>query len=102
MTPAKAKRGRPAGSVGPVSARVLDALSKRPMTAAQVAIELQLTIMVARYTCSRLESAGAIRVGGHMRVAVAHRLVSIYEVVPPHAACGLAAAWFGSSGVVVE
>jgi len=102
MTQARTKRGRPAGSVGPVSMRVLDALSKSPMTAAQVAYELQLTVMAARYTCSRLEAAGAIRVSGHVRVAAAHRLVSIYEVVQPSEPCALATAWFRSSAVVVE
>lgn len=99
MTQGRTKRGRPAGSVGPVSIRVLDALSKRPMTAAQVAHELQLTIMAARYTCSRLEAAGAVRVCGYVRVAVAHRPVSVYELVPPPEPCALAAVWFDSSRV---
>lgn len=78
MIQRRTRRGRPAGSLGPVAARVLALLTADPLTAAQVAEELQLSVMVAKYTCSRLAAAGAIRVVRHVRIPGAHRPVSVY------------------------
>lgn len=78
MIQRRTRRGRPAGSLGPVSAQVLALLTADPLTAGQVAEELQLSVMVAKYTCSRLAAAGVIRVVRHVRIPGAHRPVSVY------------------------
>lgn len=94
MIQRRTKRGRPAGTLGPVAAQVLAILADAPMTAAQVAERLQLSTMIAKYTCSRLDAAGAIRVLGYLRVAGSHRPVSVYVAVAEPERGGLAPSWF--------
>ncbi len=79
--------------------RVREALARSPMTAAQVACELKLTVMAARYTCSRLEAAGAIRIVGYVKLAEAHKPVSVYEAVLVSEPTRLAPAWFSPLSV---
>lgn len=94
MIQRRTRRGRPAGTLGPIAAQVLNALADVPMTAAQVALRLQLTPMAAKYTCSRLDAAGAIRVLGYVKVAGAHRPVSVYAVSQPADLAVPVPAWF--------
>ncbi|KAG1220228.1 hypothetical protein G6F68_021255 [Rhizopus microsporus] len=71
------------------------------MTASQVARELKLTVMVARYTCSRLEASGAIRIVAYVKLAEAHKPVSVYEAVEAAEPKPLVPAWFSSARVGV-
>lgn len=93
MIQRRTKRGRPEGSLGPVAAQVLALLKANPLTAGQVAEELQLSVMIAKYTCSRLASAGVIRVIRHVRIPGAHRPVSVYGAVAPEQSV-VAPSWF--------
>lgn len=94
MSERRARRGRPVGTLGPVAAEVLATLACCPMTAGQLAEALQLPLMMARYTCSRLGAAGVIRVVDHVRVAGAHRPVSVYAAAPATTSPSPASAWF--------
>lgn len=94
MIQRRTRRGRPAGSLGPVAARVLALLTVDPLTAVQVAEELQLSIVVAKYTCSRLAAAGAIRVVRHVRIPGAHRPVSVYAAASAPEPAVIAPSWF--------
>ncbi|KAG1374084.1 hypothetical protein G6F59_018439 [Rhizopus arrhizus] len=101
MTQTRSKRGRPTGTLGPVATMVREALARSPMTASQVARELKLTVMVARYTCSRLEASGAIRIVAYVKLAEAHKPVSVYEAVEAAEPKPLVPAWVSSARVGV-
>lgn len=75
MKPRRKTRGRP---LGPVARAVLDILCDDSLTARQIGQLLCLSYPAARYTCSRLESCGLLRVVESVRVPGAHKPVARY------------------------
>lgn len=67
--------GRP---LGPVARAVLGLLARRTLTAHEVAQQLMLSRMAAKYTCSRLEAGGYLRVVDRIKVTGAHKPVRLY------------------------
>lgn len=72
-------RGRP---LGPVARAVLDLLHDDRLTARQIGQLLCLSYSAARYTCSRLESSGLLKVVESVRVPGAHKPVARYTCAP--------------------
>lgn len=79
-----AKRPRPAVGRprGEIAEAVLEVLRKYgPLTAREVAGRLQLTINIAKFTCSRLHARGELTVADTVRVEGSRRPVRRYAVV---------------------
>ncbi|ETF00942.1 hypothetical protein W822_20075 [Advenella kashmirensis W13003] len=71
--------GRPAG---PIAESVLELLSEKGMlTVRQIADLLLLSLDTAKYTCSRLESRGLIRVVRRERLPGVNKPVAVYATV---------------------
>lgn len=71
--------GRP---VGPIAEAVLELLKEKGgLTAREIAVMLMMPIERAKYTCSRLESRGLIRVAKRNRVPGVNKPVAQYKVV---------------------
>lgn len=73
------KPGRP---LGPIAESIIELLQETgPLTSREIAARLQLSIDMAKITCSRLESRKRIRVVERIRVARSNKPVSKYDVV---------------------
>ena len=72
--------GRP---LGEVAQAVLDALSRRPMTARDLALSLRCSLAVVMDTCKRLRQAGRIEVAGHEILSNGTRPVARYRLRQP-------------------
>src|SRR5690625_3247573 len=79
-----ARRSRPAVGRprGEIAEAVLEVLRQHgPLTAREVAGRLQLTVNIAKFTCSRLHARGELTVADTVRVPRAKRRVRRYAVV---------------------
>lgn len=73
------KPGRP---LGPIAESIIELLQETgPLTSREIAARLQLSVDMAKITCSRLENRKRIRVVERIRVARSNKPVSKYDVV---------------------
>ncbi len=87
--------GRPLGSFGEISRALLAAAADRPGTALELAARAQVGRRAARYTASRLVTAGRLQVLKPGRPAVLGLAES--AVAPPSIALAAALAGWGRS-----
>lgn len=71
--------GRP---LGPIAESILELLaSKHPLSAREIAYQLQLSVNAAEITCTRLVSRGRLRVVKKTRINGVNKPVSKYALV---------------------
>lgn len=73
------KPGRP---LGPIAESIIELLQETgPLTSREIAARLQLSIDMAKKTCSRLEIRRRIRVVSRIKTAHSNKPVAKYDVI---------------------
>lgn len=88
------RRGRP---LGPIAVAILDVLTSKPMTYREIAAELTLSVMAAKYTCTRLLDANRIRVVRRVPVFGSHKPIALFAPAQLAAHVPLAATPFSAT-----
>lgn len=92
--------GRPRGEIATAVVRHLRRVG--PLTAREIAEQLQLTVNVAKFTCSRLHGRGEITIDALVYVEGSNRRASRYAAVvhdAGHDTARLPAAFFASLSI---